>query len=156
MSSPSEWGPGAWQLLHGIAERIGRHTKNTLIQDEITALRFTLRHFWSLLPCAKCQKHYKEWFQKMPPEWLNGPVYDIQESMRLWVYTLHENVNQSREVVSGLTVDKMAEMYSSVPLRDRANELKKFYHDGLLRRTFKAEEWKTAWKHLDMLLRVIA
>jgi hypothetical protein len=155
MTSPSEWGPGAWQLLHGIAERIGRQTKKVLIQDEINALKFTLRHFWALLPCIKCQKHYKDWIQKMPPEWLNGSVYDLQESMRLWVYRLHENVNQSRDVVSGLTMDKMAEMYSSVPLRDKANELRKQYNDGILKRVFKAEEWKTAWKHLDMLLRVI-
>jgi hypothetical protein len=156
MVSPSEWGPVGWQLLHGIAERIGKQTKLTLIRDEINELRFTLRHFWALLPCVKCQKHYKEWFQKISPEsWLSGPTFDIQESMRLWVYTLHENVNQSRDVVSGLTIDKMPEMYSSISLREKANELKGFYQRGLADRTLKVDDWKKAWRHLDMLLRII-
>jgi hypothetical protein len=157
MGSPAEWGPGAWDLLHGIAERVGNHSNHLLIQDERNELRLTLRHFWALLPCLKCQKHYKEWIKRHSPDsWIQGPFgSDLQDSMRHWVFSLHENVNQSRPIVSHLTLEQMKERYSGVPLRERANGLKSFYQRGLDARTLKADDWKTAWKHLDLLLRVI-
>ena len=157
MVSPSEWGPGAWALLHGIAERVGNHSNHLLIQDERNELKLTLRHFGALLPCLKCQKHYKEWIQKHNPEsWIQGPFgSDLQDSMRNWVYLLHENVNHSRSVESGFLLEQMKNMYGMVPLREKANGLKSFYQKGLDTRTLKAEDWKTAWKHLDLLLRAI-
>ena len=158
MVSPSEWGPGAWELLHGISERIGNHTKHILIQDERNELKLTLRHFWALLPCLKCQKHYKEWIQKNNPEsWIQGPFgSDLQDSMRNWVFNLHENVNRSRSVESGFTLEQMKDKYATVSLREKANGLKSFYQRGLDARTLKAEDWKLAWKHLDLLLRAIS
>jgi hypothetical protein len=157
MVSPAEWGPGAWELLHGIAERVGNHSNHLLIKDERNELRFTLRHFWALLPCLKCQKHYKEWIQSHnPDQWIQGPFgIDLQDSMRNWIYSLHENVNQSRGIVSNITLEQLQEKYSSVNLRERANGLKAFYAKGLDTRTLKAEDWKMAWKHLDMLLRIL-
>lgn len=157
MVSPAEWGPGAWLLLHGIAERVGNHSNHLLIRDERNELKLTLRHFWALLPCLKCQKHYKEWLKKSNPEsWIQGPFgSDLQESMRNWVFILHENVNASRSIESGFTLEQMKDTYSSVSLRERANGLKSFYQRGLDARTLKADDWKLAWKHLDLLLRVI-
>jgi hypothetical protein len=157
MVSPSEWGAGAWQLLHGIAERIGNHSNHLLIQDERNELRLTLRHFWALLPCLKCQKHYKEWIIKNNPDsWIQGPFgSDLQDSMRNWVFNLHENVNKSRSVESGFTLEQMKPLYSAVSLKEKANGLKSFYQKGLDARTLKSEDWKVAWKHLDLLLRAI-
>ena len=158
MVSPVEWGAGAWALLHGIAERVGNHSNHLLIQDERNELKLTLRHFGALLPCLKCQKHYKEWIHKHPPdEWINGPFgTDLQDSMRSWLYSLHENVNQSREVVSGISLESLKDLYKGVNLREHANDLKGMYHRGLLIRSITAETWKVAWKHLDMLLRIIS
>jgi hypothetical protein len=76
--------------------------------------------------------------------------------MREWVYTLHENVNNSREVVSSVFIEEMKDRYSGVNLREKANGLKSFYQKGLETRTLKAEDWKLAWKHLDLLLRIIS
>jgi len=157
MVSPAEWGPGAWTLLHGIAERVGNHSNHLLIRDERNELKLTLRHFWALLPCLKCQKHYKEWIQKNNPDsWIQDPFgVDLQDSMRNWVFNLHENVNSSRSIESGFTLEQMKDKYTAVSLREKANGLKSFYQRGLDARTLKAEDWKLAWKHLDLLLRVI-
>ena len=75
--------------------------------------------------------------------------------MREWVYRLHENVNNSREIDSKITLDMVSNLYSSVSLREKANELKAFYQRGLDSRTLKADSWKIAWKHLDMLIRIL-
>ena len=157
MVSPAEWGPGAWTLLHGIAERVGNHSNHLLIRDERNELKLTLRHFSALLPCLKCQKHYGEYLILYPPDqWIQGPFgEDLRDSMRLWLYRLHEKVNASNDVISGIELAELKEKYNSVPLKERANSLKSFYQRGLDIRTLKAENWKTAWKHLDLLLRII-
>jgi hypothetical protein len=157
MVSPVEWGPNAWKLLHGIAERIGNQSSMTLVSDERNELKLTLRHFWALLPCQKCQKHYKEWLIKHPPDsWIVGPFgCDLQDSMRYWVYLLHEDVNQRREVISGINLESLEETYKDINLREQANALKSMYQRGLLIRVLNAETWKIAWKHLDLLIRLI-
>ena len=75
--------------------------------------------------------------------------------MRNWVFLLHENVNSSRSINSGFTLEQMKDKYATVSLREKANGLKSFYQRGLDARTLKAEDWKLAWKHLDLLLRAI-
>lgn len=159
MVSPGEWGPGAWQLLHGLSERVGNQTHLSLIRDERNEIRLTLRHLWALLPCIKCQKHYKEWIQANSPEkWIDTPFGDdLKESMREWFFKLHENVNTSRGITSTITLDMLPNLYSPahINLREKATELKGFYQRGLDSRTLKAETWKVAWKHLDTLLRIL-
>ena len=157
MVSPGEWGPGAWDLLHGLAEKVGNQTSLLLINDERNELKLTLRHLWALLPCKTCQNHYKEWLQGHSPDsFIAGSYMDLQESMPSWLFALHENVNRSRGVESGVTLETLKERYATVPLREKAMGLKGFYQRGLLARTLKAEDWKKAWRHLDVLLRIIA
>jgi len=80
---------------------------------------------------------------------------DLQDSMRGWLFALHENVNKSREIESGITIEQLKERYAAVPLRERAAALKALYPKALLSRTIKAEDWKVGWRHLDGLLRIV-
>ena len=154
MVSPGEWGPNAWNLLHGIAERVGSHTNMTLIRDEKNEIRLTLRNFWALLPCKTCQLHYREWLQKHPPEQiLQRSGEYIQDEMREWVFRLHEDVNQRRGVVSGIALESLHEKYKTMDIRGAATQLKGMYQRGVQQHVLKPDEWKLAWRHLDMLLR---
>ena len=154
MVSPAEWGPNAWKLLHGIAERVGLHSTLTVIRDEQNEIRLSLRHFASLLPCKTCQIHYREWLLKNPPElFLKQSGEYLQDEMREWVFRLHENVNHRREVVSGIELETLHDQYKSVDLRGAATQLKGMYQRGVQQHVLKPDEWKIAWKHLDMLLR---
>lgn len=38
----------------------------------------------------------------------------MRERARKWLYDLHENVNRSNNVVSGITLEAVAEMYKSL------------------------------------------
>jgi hypothetical protein len=157
MVSPEEWGPNAWELLHGISEKIGNQSTSIMINDERNELKLTLRHFWALLPCQKCQKHYKEWIQKSSPDSLiNGAYLDIQDSIRKWVFALHENVNTSRGIQSDITLEEVKERYNTISIKEKAKNLKNLYQRGILIRVLKPEEWKVAWKHLDALVRIIS
>jgi hypothetical protein len=157
MVSPEEWGPGAWELLHGLAEKVGNQTNLLVINDERNELKLTLRHLWALLPCKTCQKHYREWVQAHSPDsFIAGSYIDLKESMRSWLFALHENVNRSRGVESGITLEALQLRYATVSLREKASALKAFYQRGLLARTIKPEDWKPAWRHLDALLRLVS
>ena len=156
MVSPAEWGPNAWDLLHGLAERIGSQTSIILIRDEQNGIRLTLRNFSALLPCKTCQGHYREWLLKNPPElFLQRSGGYLQDEMRDWIFRLHKDVNQRREVVSDITLESLHERYKSVDLRAAALTLKSMYQRGVQHSILKPEEWKNAWRHLDLLLRYI-
>ena len=156
MVSPAEWGPNAWTLLHGLAEKVGNQTNIVMIRDQQNELRITLRNFWCLMPCQKCQAHYREWLRSHPPDAFtskNGGY--LQDEMRSWVYRLHEAVNGQREVVSGINETDLTEKYTNVNLREAATELKSVYQRGLQTGVLKPEEWKVAWRHLDLLIRYV-
>ena len=156
MVSPQEWGPQAWELLHGIAERVGKHDRPTMIRDEQNSLRLTLRNFWSLMPCQKCQSHYRSYLQKHPPElFLNLNGEWLREALREWLYKLHEDVNNRREVNPSVQLEDLPERYGSVDLRLQAANLKTIYQRGLQSGILRADDWKVAWKCLDLLLRFI-
>jgi hypothetical protein len=154
MVSPAEWGPNAWELLHGIAERIGNHSNKTLIRDEQNELRLTLRHFGALLPCPKCQEHYRDSIRKSFP---NTTLYGeyLKDAVRKWLFNLHEAVNSSKELNPGITLDMLPERYKSIDLRAAATRLRSVYQRGVQVGALKPDEWKLAWKHLDYLLRFI-
>jgi hypothetical protein len=154
MVSPQEWGPNAWDLLHGIAERIGNHKHITLIRDEQNELKLTLRHFGALLPCTKCQLHYREYSNRSLPNTTLYGVY-LQDTIREWIFKLHETVNAKRELVSGLTLEEVKDRYKSIDLRAAATRLRSVYQKGIQTGAIKSENWKFAWKHLDLLLRFI-
>jgi hypothetical protein len=156
MVSPAEWGPTTWELLHGIAERVGNQQSLTLIRDEKNEIRLALRKLAALLPCQKCQAHYRDWIRRNPPDdILDRSGEYLQDGLRDWVFRLHEDVNQRREVNSGVTIDTLREKYLSINMRANATTLKGFYKRGIELRIFKPDEWKDAWKHLDLLLRFI-
>ena len=154
MVSPAEWGPKAWELLHSIVEHVGNHTKNNLIRDEQLELKLTLRQFGSLLPCQKCQIHYREWIRLHMPDTTKYAEF-LKEDMRKWVYDLHEDVNKRRGITSGITLESMKSRYESTNPRDAAIYLRSFYQRGVQSGILKPEEWKSAWRHLDMLLRIL-
>jgi len=154
MVSPQEWGPNAWDLLHGIAERIGIHTNKYQIADEQNELKLTLRHFWALLPCTKCQAHYKDHIRRSFPNTSLYGMY-LQDNLREWLFKLHNDVNMTRGVLSEHTLLTVKEQYKSIDLRAAATRLRSVYQRGLQANSLKIDEWKIAWKHLDYLLRFI-
>ena len=156
MVSPGEWGPHAWRLLHGVAGRVGKHQSMLSLRDEQNELRLVLRNFSALMPCQKCQKHYREWLRKSPPEvFLSQYGEMLQISLQDWLYELHEAVNTKNEVTSGIQRDQVPELYREVNLRYEMAQLRNVYQRGIQSGVLKSEEWKVAYKHLDLLLRFV-
>ena len=156
MVSPAEWGPSTWELLHGIAERVGFQTIKILEEDERVSLQYALKHLDELLPCPLCQGHYREWLKKRPVDtWIKKSGGLLQEAMRKWVYDLHENVNGFKSIVSPLMIEDLPAIYHSVDLREKATVLKNLFQRGLAVGAFRAEYWKLTWRHLDTVVRLL-
>lgn len=156
MVSPLEWGPNAWELLHGLAEKVGHQQHISMIRDERNEMTILLKTFWHLLPCKKCQEHYREWLVRHPPDrFLSNTTEDMQDGFRKWLYELHNSVNQRNEGTIEFPEEALQETYSHVNLRECANKLKTVYQRGVQSHVLKPEEWKKAWKHLDLLIRLL-
>lgn len=109
--SSKPWGPPLWKLLHGIAETLGNQSVPMLATDEAHEIVFLLRDVEKIMPCQLCRNHYHEWRKNNPLEEidkLRGPM--LKEGVREWLYNLHENVNRSRGIESGLTLEQIPEI----------------------------------------------
>jgi hypothetical protein len=143
--------------LHGLAEKVGRQQHPSMVRDEQNELSFVLKSFGHLLPCKTCQDHYREWLLKHPPDKFifGSPIYELEEKCRKWVYMLHSAVNQQKEVDVIFNEEDLHDRYSHIDIRACASTLKTFYQRGLQAGVLKSEEWKRAWKHLDLLIRLL-
>ena len=113
--STKSWGPPLWTLLHGIAEALGNQVHPMLATDEAHEIVFLLRDVEKIMPCQLCRSHYHQWRKDHPLEEidrLRGPM--LREGVRQWLYDLHEEVNRSKGIESGLTLDQMPELYRQV------------------------------------------
>jgi hypothetical protein len=121
--SSKPWGPPLWKILHGIAEALGTQTIPMLATDEAHEIVFLLRDVEKIMPCQLCRTHYREWRKNHPLEdidKLRGHM--LKTGVRQWLFDLHENVNRSRNIESGLTVEQMPDLYGSVDFKEAWGE----------------------------------
>ncbi len=108
MDSPQNhiWGPELWIILHSAAERIGLPQHGRLPQEETriwTTLLASLRYS---LPCPLCKKHYTDYISTKPITILN------REFIRLWLYNLHNEVNNRTAKSNTITIEHIPEIYN--------------------------------------------
>lgn len=106
-------------MLHGIAEALGNQPVPMLATDEAHEIVFLLRDVEKIMPCQLCRTHYRAWRRDHPLEELDRlRGYMLKTAVRQWLYDLHENVNKSRGVESGLSLDQVEEMYKHTDLKE--------------------------------------
>lgn len=113
-----EWGTPLWKILHSITESLGNQSNTILSADEAHEMVFLLRDLEKIMPCQLCRQHYNAWRKEHPLEKLailRGPA--LREGVRTWLYNLHENVNQDRKIVSGITIEQIPALYKPIDIR---------------------------------------
>ena len=157
MAQISEWGPHLWKVLHTLAERA---STSVLADDEIRTWIHVLRLTEGALPCAMCRAHYKSWRQSHPiDDFLGQRGEFFQNSLRRWIWGLHESVNIQREVIADYTLSfEGLEKYkdiSSKELNESMNTLIKIFEKAVLHRQVHptyVTEWRRAIAMLRKLL----
>ncbi|NBO70522.1 MAG: hypothetical protein EBU66_05535 [Bacteroidetes bacterium] len=105
-----EWGPHLWRMLHICAERCGKQPTQMLHMDEVSAFANVLKLVEAILPCPLCQKHYREWRMKHPLKRImdkRNPT-EFHESVKFWLWNLHDTINADRGVDRIPIVDALA------------------------------------------------
>jgi hypothetical protein len=114
----NSWGTPLWKVLHGLVESLGNQPVAFLAADEAHELVFLLRDLEKVMPCALCRKHYHTWRKEHPLEELTplrGTV--LRDTARKWLYDLHEEVNTSRGIQSGLSIEELPALYKPVDIK---------------------------------------
>lgn len=80
-----QWGPAAWNLLHGMGARAGKGVEK-LRKDEEREILWLIKNLESIIPCGECRKHigiYKK-------ENMLKSSLEVGE----WLWKFHEAVNE--------------------------------------------------------------
>ena len=98
------WGPELWMILHSSAERIGS-SKHSLPNEEWRMWHSLLHSLRYSIPCPQCKRHYNEYYAKTPI------VHFSRETVRTWLFELHQNINMANKKHEDYTIDKVEEQY---------------------------------------------
>lgn len=115
MAQNKEWGPVFWSVLHTAAEQLGKPRAPINQTDEVNTWILLLKSVEGAMPCQMCREHYHSWLAKRPVAAFTGlRGLPLREAARKWLYELHEDVNKRREVESGIEIEQLSSLYSSL------------------------------------------
>jgi hypothetical protein len=152
----ASWGPLLWSILHTAAEHLGKARPALLQTDETNRWMFFLKSVEAVMPCKVCRKHYEEWLKTSPISQftlLRGA--ELRERSRKWLYTLHEKVNAGKGVQSGISLEDLPTMYTS--LANYQSQIDSFYKlikDNIQNGLLKAEETRKFISHFQYLRKI--
>jgi len=133
-----------------------------LHMDEIRAWNHMLQLVEAILPCPLCQKHYRAWRKANPLQSFletNGPL-EFYEAARLWVWRLHDSVNERRGVPRLSFEEAMATVATVMTTTDLQQALEKLLvvlEAAKLQRMVEGvyvREWRQKLAFLRKFLRV--
>ena len=110
MDSPQNhiWGPALWTILHSSAERIGTKQLQRLPREEERIWMGLLNSLRYSLPCPHCKKHYTSYLFSKPILSFN------RDTIRLWLFNLHQEVNQRNNKNTEITFENLSDYYSGL------------------------------------------
>jgi hypothetical protein len=98
------WGPGMWHSLHTISFN---YPVNPTCDDKRRYMSY-IQSLQYVLPCGKCRKNLKKNFKKLPLKWKD---MESRHTFSLYIYKLHEVINEMLGKKSGLSYEDVRERY---------------------------------------------
>ena len=106
------------------------------------------------MPCPLCRSHYKEWRIKRPIDQFPETQAEFREAVRKWLYDLHENVNHSRGIESGIIFDQLGPMYAGYDLKELGKQFAFLLNRALRMRAVEREAIVRFNTHYAFLTRI--
>lgn len=148
----NEWGPVLWEILHGLVERLGRTTVPQILVDQRREIILVLRYVEQIMPCAVCRNHYHEWRTSHPLEKLPQQYDEFRMAIRAWLYNLHNEVNESKEIPPPFPIEELSVRYGSVNFRSKLEILFPLLNRGIPLKEVDKDALKKFRTHLNLLL----
>ena len=113
---PSKWGPQAWAFLHMLTFSYPEQPR----PDTRAEFRAFFRALCTVLPCAKCRRHYADNFSATAgeEEGERGAAEDpfaSRESLTRWLIDMHNRVNAAQGKPK-LPADQARRLYTAQDL----------------------------------------
>ena len=152
MPSNKEWGPPLWRVLHGLAENLGKMLPPLMAADEAREMYFILKFVDTVMPCALCQGHYREWKKQRSIEGVPAlRREELQDFVKRWLYDLHEHVNTTHVVA----YESLPELYKDIDVRSAFKEFQEGIRTSVGTLTVGQEDMKKFIRHFEALRRII-
>ena len=98
------WGPSLWLILHCLAYKIGRTNNQRLDLDEARYFENLIESLYTVLPCAECQEHCREYLIGPGSSRRWGKLYgeNLRNTVTTWLSDFHNavRVRQGKEPLS--------------------------------------------------------
>ncbi len=113
--NPVTWGPPLWELLHLLAERIGRSGVLSVDVDQAILMDLLVNQLPFVIPCDLCQAHCREYLLKHPFSAGKLKSSDaISFFVRQWLLDFHNAVRSGNgQPLIVTTHEQLAAIYGS-------------------------------------------
>ena len=112
------WGPSMWHSLHCISFN---YPVNPTLEEKKNYLNF-FKSLGHVLPCKYCRINFKKNIKKVP---LNMKTMKNRDTLSLWLYKLHEEINTMLGKKSNLTYKDVKDRYEMFRARCVEKKTKK-------------------------------
>ena len=113
--NPVTWGPPLWELLHLIAERVGRSGTPSIDIDQAILMDIVVQLLPSVIPCDLCQAHCRDYLAKHP--FSAGKLKEseaISLFVRQWLLDFHNAVRSGNgQPLIVTTLEQLTALYGS-------------------------------------------
>jgi hypothetical protein len=146
-----EWGPLLWQVLHGLAEKIGALVVPLYAPDELKLWPQLLQTIELVLPCEECRKHCKEWVHEHPLT----PMKTLTNAglkiwIKTWLWTFHSDVDCRLDKPT-VTYDELEGLYRNVPIQTQFRLIEAIEKKTMSFSGVKRNDWMNFVKYYRML-----
>ena len=149
-----QWGPLLWKVLHSFAEKLGKQSHPSILEDQRREFLLFLHYVGETMPCKKCREHYAAWRKQNPLDALPKNK-DFFAAVRKWLYDLHCNVNTERGIQTQVQFDDLPTLYSGNELSKSAEELWKLYSNAVQLKLIPYEPYQRLRAHHKFLMKIV-
>jgi FAD-linked sulfhydryl oxidase len=103
------WGNGGWVFLHSITLTY----PNDPTENDKKMYKNFFESLGYLLPCNECSNHYNNYIKSNP---INSNVLKDKLSLSIWLYNVHNNVNDilnKKQIGFHQFIDEYYQLYTS-------------------------------------------
>lgn len=99
IASATVWGPALWSILHCMAYRIGRSGSTRIDTDEARHFESLIESLYTVLPCAECQEHCRQYLVGAGRErrWRGLYGENLRNTVSKWLSDFHNAVRVRQE-----------------------------------------------------------
>lgn len=149
-----QWGPLLWTVLHSFAERLGKQPHPSILEDQRREFLLFLHYVGDTMPCKKCREHYAAWRKLHPLDGLPKSK-DFFPAVKQWLFDLHSHVNESRGIPNTFLLTDLSARYDSNQFVKSAEELWKFYSNGVQLKLIPYEPYQRLRAHHKFLTKIM-